>query len=191
MTFVTVARMLPRRHLIVTKSDDVGFMRTSASLPITASQSQPASQELFTQLGDAALIKLVLEAVHEFDLAMPARITAKNRAFGPEQTATLLAFCYARGIYGSEEIEGRLSSDPGISYICAGLKPDAYQLRRFRRDNALLLLGIFTRLLEMISQPTGVARPAGLPDHRRAAFRRLASSLLHDAIQADSMARDH
>ena len=186
----SVAGSLPGRHLFVTIPSQLVPVRTTESTWTPGEPHQPLGRDLFDQLSGVALIKLVLEAVHEFDLTMPARMLAKGRAFGPEQTATLLTYCYARGVYSSEEIEGRLSADPGVAYICAGQKPDWHMLRRFRRDNALLMLGILTRLLELISHQIGALRVAETPERVRTRFRQLAMNRLHDAIQADSMAMD-
>jgi hypothetical protein len=150
----------------------------------------PNGLKLLDQLDDSALITLVLEAVNEFDVQSPPRPVAQGRAFGAKQTATLLAYCYARGILCSEEIETRLSHDAGIAYICARAKPDWYQLRRFRRDNALLLLGILTRLIELGSRENEPTKSILLPERWRTAFREQALGRLQEAIQADCMAMD-
>lgn len=150
----------------------------------------PNGLELLNHLSDPALITLVLEAVNEFDLQSPVRPGARGRNFGSKQTATLLGYCYARGILSSEEIEARLPHDAGIAYICAGAKPDWHQLRRFRRDNALLMLGILTRLIELGSREAGPTRGVLLPERWRSAFREQALGRLQEAIQADCMAMD-
>jgi hypothetical protein len=129
--------------------------------------------------------------VNEFDVQSPARSVAPGRTLGAKQTATLLAYCYARGILSSEEIESRLPHDAGIAYICAGAKPDWHQLRRFRRDNALLMLGILTRLIELGSREAAPTRSVLLPERWRSAFREQALGRLQEAIQADCMAMDH
>jgi hypothetical protein len=149
----------------------------------------PSGLELAGKLDDLVLIKLVLEAVHEFDTESATASLARN-AFNSAQTATLLGYCYSRGILSSEEIEARLPHDPAIAYICAGKKPDWHLLRRFRRDNALLILGILTRVLELAASQTGACRPADLPDRWRLAFREQALARLQEAIQADSLAMD-
>jgi hypothetical protein len=82
----------------------------------------------FARFGDWHLIKLVLEAVDSVDAYVPASSQAD---FNPAQIVTLLTYCYARGIYSSEEIEARLPNDKAIAYICAGVKPDWHLLRRF------------------------------------------------------------
>ncbi len=150
----------------------------------------PRVSDLLAKVDDPTLIKLVLESVNEFDV--PSLETARSgaRAFTATQTATLLVYCYARGIYSSEEIETRLSMDAAIGYICAGLKPDWFHLRRFRRDNSLLVLGILTRLLELISTQFGMLRPNAVPERWRHEFREQALDRLRDAIHADTIATD-
>jgi len=150
----------------------------------------PCAAELLARVDDASLIKLVLEAVHEYDLAFPLNSSRERRDFNPAQTTTLLAYCYARRIFSSEEIEARLPYDPAIGYICAGNKPDWHLLRRYRRDNALLLLGVLTRLLELVTSQFGMLRTAVVPERWRAGFREQALDRLREAIQADCMAMD-
>jgi transposase len=155
-----------------------------------SANSAPRANDLLGRVDDAALIKLVLEAVHEFDVQEISPVRNGSRRFTPSQTATLLVYCYARGIFSSAEIENRLSLDPAISYICAGLKPDWFQLRRFRRDNSLLILGILTRLLELVTTQFGMLQASVVPERWRHEFREQALDRLRDAIQADTMASD-
>jgi hypothetical protein len=165
-------------------------MRTCVQTVSNEISTVPNGLELLHHLGDSTLITLVLEAVNEFDLQSPVRPIARGRNFGAKQTATLLGYCYARGILSSEEIEARLSHDAGIAYICAGAKPDWHQLRRFRRENALLLLGVLTRLIELGARDAEPTRGVLLPERGRIAFREQALGRLQEAIQADCMAMD-
>lgn len=150
----------------------------------------PNGLELLAQMDETSLIKLVLEAVHELDPGVTIDRAGGKTGFNAAQTATLLGFCYARGILSAEEIEARLPFDSAIAYICAGKKPNWHLLRRFRRDNALLILGILTRLLELGARQTGAWRAAELPDRWRLAFREQALARLQEAIQTDSLAMD-
>jgi len=165
-------------------------MKTCAPTVSNVISIAPNGLELLNHLSDSALITLVLEAVNEFDLPSPHRPVARGRTFGAKQTATLLAYCYARGILSSEEIEGRLAHDTGIGYICAGAKPDWHQLRRFRRENALLLLGILTRMIELGPRESEPTHGTFLPERWRSDFRQQALRRLQEAIQADCMAMD-
>lgn len=155
------------------------------------SEVVPHASELLARLDDSSLIKLVLEAVHEFDLELPGARSADGISFNAGQTATLLAFCYARGIYSSEEIENRLPGDAAIRYICAGTNPHWHLLRRFRRDNSLLMLGILTRLMELVSRQFKMLPTAIIPERWRSVYREQALDRLREAIHADCMALDN
>jgi len=142
-------------------------------------------QDPFARFGDGHLIKLVLGAVEAVDALVPV----SNRPdFNPAQILTLLTYCYARGIYGSEEIEMRLPTDPAIAYICAGEKPDWHLLRQFRRQNVFLLSETLVQL-SRLAEPTGDQTTAS----RQAAdalVQRFARHRLQRAVQADSIAMD-
>lgn len=47
----------------------------------------------------------------------------------------LLAFCYARQIYGSTEVAARLRYDESLRNMCDQIVPDADTIRRFRTEN--------------------------------------------------------
>lgn len=176
--------------MVVTQPADLPTMLRYQTAGSSSANSAPRVSDLLGRVDDAALIKLVLEAVHEFDVPEINTARSGSRSFTPTQTATLLVYCYARGIFSSEEIENRLSLDPAIGYICTGLKPDWFQLRRFRRDNALLVLGILTRLIELVSTQFGMIPSSVVPERWRHAFREQALDRLRDAIHADTMATD-
>lgn len=186
-----VSRMPRFRHLFVTWPSEANAMRESPQpMAPRAFGITPCGLAIVARLDDTVLIKLVLEAVHEFDSGVPVFPAGRSGAINPAQTATLLGYCYARGILSAEEIEARLPHDQAIAYICAGKKPDWHMLRRFRRDNTLLLLGILTRLLELAAFQTGASSSSSLPEHWRIAFREEALNRLRDAIHADSLAMD-
>ena len=62
-----------------------------------------------------------------------------SQEFRPQMMLTLLSYCYAAGICGSQDIEWAAQSDKTVRYICAGKEPDWLTIRRFRRRNAELL----------------------------------------------------
>lgn len=190
MTFIVVASLSRLRHATVTIRNDVCGMKTCHWITGSTASPAPRVSDLLGGVDDATLIKLVLESVHEFDVPAGNAAGGRSRGLTANQTATLLVYCYALGIFGSEEIETRLPTDAAIRYICAGLKPDWIRLRRFRRDNTLLLLGILTRLLELIATKFGRLRPGGIPDRWSYEFREQALDRLRDAIHADTMATD-
>ena len=57
----------------------------------------------------------------------------------PQMMLTLLSYCYAAGMCGSQDIEWAAQSDKTVRYICAGKEPDWLTIRRFRRRNVELL----------------------------------------------------
>lgn len=130
----------------------------------------------FVDVAEAMLIRRVLEAVSAVDDLIPV---SAREDFKPVQIVTLLTFCYARGIYSSEEIESRLD-ETSIAYICAGVKPDWHTLRQFRRQNVYLLIESLAHLLKLVGYNGGLT---GNP-HDEARRR------IQMAIQTDSMTMD-
>lgn len=166
-------------------------MKTGAAIELRMNRKAvPRAGDLFELLDDATLIKVVLQAVHEFDIAFPASSSRTGRGVNVAQTTTLLAYCYARGIFSSEEIEARLPTDAAIAYINTGSKPDWHLLRRFRRENGLLILGVLTRLMELVSFHLGLLRTAAVPEEWENSFRAQAMDTLRESILTDSMAMD-
>ena len=125
--------------------------------------------------------------------------------FQPAMMLTLLAYCYATGVYGSEEIQSATHDDQMIRYLCARDYPDLCEIRSFRRYNreriAQCLAGVFQRIWEVrfcgedaVPLASGSCPGAslgrwvgaiGTPDFRREAERRIMR-----AVRADSMATD-
>ncbi len=139
----------------------------------------------FARFGDGHLIKLVLEAVDSVDAFAPV----SNRPdVNSPQIVTLLTYCYARGIYSSEEIEMRLPNDKAIAYICTGVKPDWHLLRRFRRQHAALLIEALTQLIKLVTPLDALVGDESMA--RWAQFHDEARRLLRLAVQADSIAMD-
>ena len=92
---------------------------------------------------------------------------------------TILTYCYAAGIWSSEDIQAACLHDPTVRYICANDFPSWPVIREFRRRNLPWLSLALQHLLRSITQNSRVS------DVRREAERRLAR-----AIQADSNAMD-
>ena len=63
------------------------------------------------------------------------RQTKATTGLGARTLLALLAFCYARQIYGSVEVLARLRYDECLRGLCDQLIPDAETIRQFRRQN--------------------------------------------------------
>jgi hypothetical protein len=61
--------------------------------------------------------------------------TNVTAGLGARTLLALLAFCYARQIYGSLEVVARLRSDEGLRGLCDQLIPDPDTIRQFRSVN--------------------------------------------------------
>lgn len=104
--------------------------RDSASPP-------PIPVDLSAWLDKKSLINLVLDAVltvHEATLR-PVAAPSTGIAFRPKTMLALLTYCYAVGIYGSEDIEAVMYQDAIFRYFCGHEIPDWKSLKRFRRHN--------------------------------------------------------
>jgi hypothetical protein len=118
---------------------------------------------------------------------------------------TLLAYCYAAGLYGSEDVESATRRDCVIKYLCANEQITWNELRAFRRQQRSRLCQTLVVLLEKVSQHRPIATRSPAFDHYRllspavrTAFLLTGSGLFHDeaerrllqAIQIDSMTMD-
>jgi hypothetical protein len=104
------------------------LLRTSDKLPAN----------LRRWLGRRGLVALALEAVQTVDWRVYP-VTDDSQEIRPQMMLTLLSYCYAAGICGSQDIEWAAQSDKTVRYICAGKEPDWLTIRRFRRRNVELL----------------------------------------------------
>jgi hypothetical protein len=92
-------------------------------------------------LNNKALADLVLEAVRAVDekeLNPPAPGIG-GPAFRPRMMLAALTYCYAVGIFGSQDIEEMMRCDGGVRALCGMEFPDWRRLRRFRRENREML----------------------------------------------------
>ena len=91
----------------------------------------------------------------------------------------LLTFCYAVGIYPSEEITFATQHNPALRYLCANHAPKWETLREFRRRNKKPLQSSLTALFCRLN-----------PRQSSHSMHRLAAERLSRAIQSDSHALD-
>ena len=78
--------------------------------------------DLSLYIGKKTLVKLVLEAMEEVNARNAEHEGRESHsvAFQPVMMLTLLAYCYATGVYGSMDIQLGMQRDQMIRYLCAG-----------------------------------------------------------------------
>ena len=72
-------------------------------------------------------------------------------AYHPRVLLALLTYCYARGIYGSLDIERIMRKDKLFRALCREEYPDARILRCFRRENRAALQDCLSLVLRLAS----------------------------------------
>lgn len=97
------------------------------------------SRDLRETLGEDILLKLALGAVGSMNAARLETMARNTSTFRPQMMLTLLSYCYAAGIYASQEIERCIRDNRMVRYICAHQYPDWQAIRRFRRLNRELV----------------------------------------------------
>jgi hypothetical protein len=90
--------------------------------------------DLRQDLGEGALLELALEAVQTVGARL-SRPLGSDERYGPPMLLTLLTYCYASGVYGSEDIAYDCRNDAAVRYLCANTAPDQETIRNFRRAN--------------------------------------------------------
>lgn len=88
-------------------------------------------------LGQRTLADLVLEAVRKVggEELNPPVTDPVSTAFHPKAMLAMLTYCYADGVYGSQDAEMMMREDAAFRALCGMEFPDWQRLRRFRRYN--------------------------------------------------------
>jgi hypothetical protein len=153
--------------------------------------------------GDFELVRMALEAIERANINLPGNFKTPNATYRAPMLLTLLTTAYARGIYGSQEIEAAIAANKSLQYICSGARPNATVIRQFRKQNLLLLQATLTELLkEAWNVQYPARRTAGAESYYQTAMERWtptaaspifaaeAANRLRMAIMADSLVRD-
>ncbi len=139
--------------------------------------------DLAEGLGAVRLTHLVLEAVQGLDgVQREFRSRPECEGYRYPMLLTLLSYAYARGIYGSEEIETRVRTDGDLRYLCAQEFPDAEVLRQFRRRERAQLSGALRSLLNLALRSS---TPNAVLDVAAEAARRMESAAAADSLALD------
>ena len=99
-------------------------------------------------LPEKQLIRLALEAVQAADFHNAGDTLSSVATSQEPMLMTVLAYCYASGVFGSREIEQLARSDDAVCYLCARRALDWNCLRQFRRQHTRQLTCCLTSLLE-------------------------------------------
>jgi hypothetical protein len=84
-------------------------------------------------IGERSVIEFVLVEVQALGDALAASGAGVTLMPHSRLVLTLLTYCCAAGIYGSEDIEWACRNDSGAHYICGKTPIDQETIRRFRR----------------------------------------------------------
>jgi len=156
-------------------------MNEMALDPSEAGQHMVA--DLAEVLGAVRLSHLTLDAVQAAgELPPDFQSRAERSGYSYPMLLTLLTYAYARGVYGSDEIEGRLRTDADFRYLGAHEFPEAETLRQFRRREWPRLNRTLARLLRLAGSQAGMTRPVD--------FDSAAALRMERAAAADSLALD-
>ena len=158
-------------------------------------RSDKIPADLRRWLGRRGLVALALEAVQTVDWRVYP-VTDDSQEIRPQMMLTLLSYCYAAGICGSQDIEWAVQSDKTVRYICAGKEPDWLTIRRFRRRNAELLRQCLAYILKhacvlragrgLPSEPTIDCSESNLDPQIACSVRnRIDSAIFLDAVAND------
>jgi hypothetical protein len=105
------------------------------------------------QAGDSAesIGQMASQVVHEVSRSNPPPIVPKTGPMpAPSALLKVLTYCYAKGIYSSDQIERKLWDNPSLRMNHLDDLPTADTLRRFRRMNRPLLLCALETLLRRV-----------------------------------------
>jgi hypothetical protein len=96
---------------------------------------QTQVQESRETLVQRRVMERVLDAVQHLGDSLASRTDAKPLTPQQRQVLTLLTYCYAVGIYGSEDVEWACRNHAGVRYAAANLQPHWATIRSFRREH--------------------------------------------------------
>ena len=158
----------------------------------TGNTGPSATSDLISDLslwhGKSALIKLALEAIQNVAPHFPGdNFQFEGRGYRPQMLMLLAVYCYATGLYDSGKIEASVEHDPTLRYICAGTRPDAHVIQRFRHAHRDLIVQALARVVERAWE---LRLGADAASNVRPDFHRNATERIEQALFLDCIARD-
>jgi hypothetical protein len=131
------------------------------------SRAEHWPEKLNVWLSESALASLVLAAVQQTDAASLNRVAPMNSgmAYEPRLLLALVTYCYALGIYGSQDVEAMMRADKIFRFLCGGEFPGWQAIRRFRRHNRERIQRCLEETFRLARQMKYPRRMEPLPEH--------------------------
>lgn len=153
-----------------------------------------------TLLGTEVLYELALELANRENLACFETCTkVKCQHVCPPVMVPLLVYCYAAGIYSSQEIEELSFNQENLKRLFGDKWVQNYQIRCFRRENRGLLRSCLTGLIHEALVRSGTTAPCSGPAEQASkgmkpeawtceleAEARIQLAILFDSMELDS-----
>jgi hypothetical protein len=156
-----------------------------------AASSEPAASESVTTF----IAKAAVETVQQSD--KPVVIPKNSGAVPPDSMLGVVSYCYAKGVYGSAEIERKMHQDTAFRTSFGNELPRPEDIRRFRRLNREAIQATlekafrFTRkkIVETLSPSNPFRLPSGAArsEETQAFAKREASERIDKASFIDGM----
>jgi hypothetical protein len=134
-------------------------------------------------IGERHVIELVLVEVQALGDALAASGAGVALLPRSRLLLTLLTYCCAAGIYGSEDIERACHNDSGAHYISANLPIDQETIRQFRRLHRSWIVRCLSRVMFAASCLQSPCTPA--PQLLVSADQKLDIAIMMDMAMCD------
>lgn len=127
------------------------------------------SADLRQSAGESALVKLALDAAQTVATQSAWLSGSGEPQPSPQVLLTLLSYCYAAGIYNSQDVEWACHNDPVVRSVCTNTLPDWPTIWRFRNANRPCIEECLVRVYSAASgvELAGVrGEPTSAPEFR-------------------------
>jgi hypothetical protein len=114
---------------------------------LTNENPEAQIHDLRKLIGERRVIDLVLAEVQVLGDALATSGPGVTLMPHSRLVLTLLTYCCAAGIYGSEDIEWACQNDSGARYICGKTPIDQETIRQFRRRHRSWIARCLSRVL--------------------------------------------
>jgi hypothetical protein len=153
---------------------------------------------------DTGVTVMIKRAAHETMEQGGAPIVPKESGALPgEQMLGAVSYCYAKGVYESEEIERKMMRDATLREAVHGEIPNAIAIRKFRRLNRGAIQQTLEKAFGLLrkkakpsalpplpGQPVTTTPPSALGDSTVAFVRREAEDRVQEAAFIDNMSKE-